>query len=725
MSKKRFFTVGALAATALVLGSAAHAQVVNATAPVTIDGDASEWGVIDGSLTANTGGVFSAGSVGSQFMYLDAVGDDTGDGDFQYPTNATWGGTEYDIGEVRVAYDFNNVYFLVKIAGDADTFGGFGARLGIWVDRSDITSNLNTDLNGFVNFCQSPNQFFDTANFNWDYHFSNRSGFATGNTYYYISDTQNAQFPGPVTESESVANGLVEFALPWSALGGYPSSLTTIQVAVGAGSEAGDNWRQATDTVGEFDIGGSCPYNGQCFTLQTGVSLFDLIGANQAAQEADMSSPNCAGTPSLTPIRANVPVATSSWIAFDVDPSQAVGVAGGNLWYDNYIVRISFSQPTTGAAALDPANYTVSNGSPDNVTVTSVGQGGGFTYLTLSRAITDVDIANGVQLDVSTNIQSDGGNPVAPGSSVDITGLLNIIPVTMDASGDPQTFLSTPRIFGSWDGFSQLFPLTDGTDAYPEIPGDQIEAGDVAGDRILRGRVFTTAGISNRTFAVVSDYDFSAYTTTEPNRRLGAGYWNRPYDFVNNGEPIVLTKPFLSSRLATDVTVTINCAVPDFEFSAGDAATTPFFVQAGGTFGTEGALPTSPASDMPGAADVTGGKLMTYVGTSGGFHNFSTTVTYPAGIPDVGSFRFGYDFGGNIVREEEGDTFGQQGNVGQGSQNVKNTTIHYHLARVASDDGSRAMGRTLNFEFRVVGLDIPPPPSDAILTSVGDWMILE
>lgn len=718
MRRQTFFTASALAA-AILAGSAAQAQLTNATTSPTLNGDPAEWGAI--TVGVNSGGVVSSGSVGSQYQFNDPIGDNTGNGFYTVPTNENFGDGIFDIDAVRVAFDFNNLYIAVTMAGDTPFFGAFGTRVAVWLDRDDITSDLSHSFNGYTNFCQNPSIRFPES-FNWDYHLSNRSGFH--GAYFYTSNSQSADFPGPLMKAENTDFHTVEFAVPWTAIGGYPTGPLNWQMAVGVGSEENSNWRLVNEVGGEFSIGGGCANNGECFTLQNSPALFDMIGApSQAAQEADLTAIDCGASPAVPPIAVN------SIVSFAMDPVQAIGVSGGSLFWDNDLVRIQFSQPATGPDALDPSNYTVSGATPDNITVTDIGQGGGFTYVKLSRAITQADIDNGVQLNVS-GIEGDGGAPIADGASVEISGLLNIIPVTVDASDDPQTFLAAPRIIGSWDGFSFLWRLSDGTDPWPEIPGDQTEPGDIPGDGIYHGRVFTTASTGDRFYAIISEYDFGDLVAPgrSPIRRLSAGYWGRSFDRLNNGEPINVTKPFLSTRLAEDVTVTLNLRVPTFfgDFTAEQAANdVEMFVQAGGTFGTDNALPTLPSSDMIGEADVTDGLLMTYVNTAGGFHNFTATTSFAAGVPDVGSFRFGYRLDGGVVREEEGETAGQQANAGQNPGETKATTIHFHLARIASDDGSRALGRTLDFEFRTLSLDIPPPPSDGVTTNVADWMILD
>lgn len=715
-----FQTLG-LAAVLGLCASTVSAQLLNASGAITLDGDPTEWGALDGSLTDNTGGIFTAGTVGSQYQWKDALDDDLGDGDYTYPTDATFDGKEADIAEFRVAYDYAYVYFLIRgnATSDNDCFGAYGGRYMIYIDRPDVAGGSSvSNVGDHAGHCQSADVNFG-GGFAFDYHVSNRAGYQ--GTVLYTVASNNANYGAAVSENENKTNGTVELRVPWTNIGGYPTGAINLKLVAGAATDDSSNVRGVKITAAQYQGGGGCDDLGGGCDKDNDADLFDLIGsANQTVQNSDLTTSGSCAAP---------PVITNSIVTINANPTQGMGVTGAGMIWGNNLVRFQYTLAATGATVTNTANYTVVNDSPDNITVTAVNLGSGsqagYVFLTLSRDITVTD--TNVQVQVSTSVVSDTAVPVASGTVVGPLTPLNIIPVTMDASADLQEFLGTPYVQGSWDGYNFGFLLADGTDPYADIPGSQVEAGDTASDRIWKGRVWTTATVTGRYFVIKSNYNFGSLVAPlkNPIRQLVSGYWGRSYDLKNDGEAINLTKPFLSRLLANPVTVTINLQIPTTELTSGQAATALVYVQAGGAFGSDSALPTSPSTDLPGDADVWDGKLMTYVNTTGSNNNFTTTVTYPAMIPDVTGLRFGYKLTGfPDVRETEAATAGQHANAGQSAATSKNDTVHIHLYRVASDTGARSVGRTLAASFNVVNVDIPAPPSDG-LTEVEGWNMYE
>ncbi|MCD6483568.1 MAG: hypothetical protein J7L47_00495 [Candidatus Odinarchaeota archaeon] len=77
---------------------------------ITIDGDPSDW-IATPPTQVNTG---YYNETVEEYVWLDAEGDDTGDGDYTYPTVGYKPGAA-DIIEFRMTYDADYVYFMVKL----------------------------------------------------------------------------------------------------------------------------------------------------------------------------------------------------------------------------------------------------------------------------------------------------------------------------------------------------------------------------------------------------------------------------------------------------------------------------------------------------------------------------------------------------------------------------------------------------------------------------------
>lgn len=756
MSAKFLYSSVVLAGVLVASAATASAQLGQATVPPTLDGDLSEWGT--DSLTSNTGAVISSGTVGAQYRFFDLLQDDTGDGDYQYP--AAWGAVpnngplattdlaDIDIERFYFAYDSSNIYIAYKLNSSNSPYGI--PRTAIYIDRTDFPggSDLSTLQNGHQNFCQAPDVQFDPS-FLFDYHFSNRGpGGAYGYRTWATDVNGNPEsgdrwsFPGPVQEFDSNTNGVIEMSVPWSAAGGYPLGPINLRLFVGLGSEDGSNWRDVLDVgVNPWEAGGGCVGGGggTCdgplgpSGTDFDADIFDAIGAaSQAAQEADLTA-TCNTAPA---------VVTNSFITIPLNlaPPPVLNAANERLYFSNDIVRFNFNLAATGPTVTNLANYTVVGDVPDDITVTGVSFGtgteAGNIFLQLSRTVSQAETGS-LQIQLDNSIVSDGAVPIAAGTVLDINQFQYIIPITVDA-GDESVDIGDPFVQGAWDSFSGRSLLTDGVDPLPGMPGSQVEPGDIPGDNIYRGRLFTltdpTLPIQDN-FVVKSDYNFGALLNNPANnpRQLSIGYW-LPYNFdplyqFNSGiyeptmDPIVIVKPAsVPTRLsAVNSTVTINLKVPNnFLYFDTVAASTPgtitMYCQAGPTFGGDNALPTLPSSDMAGEQDVnTLSKVLTYINSDVNFHYYTATVTYPAGIPDITGLRFGYDYTGfGLFRENELAGDPQQPVItGVDSSIHKDRTIHRHVVRVTNN--ANTGGRTLDLTFDETNLDVAltPIPGDA------------
>jgi len=110
---------------------------------ITVDGDPSDWIGIGGA--PNTG-TYS----GFEYIWVDEVGDDTGNGTYTYPTNPAFTGGDADLKELRITRDSDYVYFLLTFANITDN-GWVGDSYGAWLsdpDQAETTAvaiSIDTD----------------------------------------------------------------------------------------------------------------------------------------------------------------------------------------------------------------------------------------------------------------------------------------------------------------------------------------------------------------------------------------------------------------------------------------------------------------------------------------------------------------------------------------------------------------------------------------------------
>ena len=408
-------------------------------------------------------------------------------------------------------------------------------------------------------------------------------------------------------------------------------------------------------------------------------------------------------------------------LSLDADPPLDIVVNGATAFYSSDLVQVTYNKDPflgTGAeadSALNPANYVLSVGS---VTAAAAGTGSRSSQIFLTL---DAALAGATDLTIN-NVSNTAQTATIPAANLSV-GPLNIVDVTVDSSGDQQAYLADPSIRGSWDGWSDGgWPLTDGTDAYPEVPGAQIEAGDVAADGVYRGRVFTTAALAGNKFAMRSMYDFGGGVI----RGLGPGYWsssaNKGFDVASESTTISIVDDIDNRLTANQIDVTLNATVEGFFASDADAAISTVYVQSGPTYGGENAIPDL-NGDLPGEQDVIGAFVLPYVGSAAGVHSYSGQVTYAAQMPDVSEYRLGITIppaGTGAGDYREADTDFTPSDFTPAPTGVDAKTIHGHIYRIQSDTGARALGRSLDITWQKASFDIPAPPTGAS-TGVNSW----
>ncbi|MDX2175620.1 MAG: hypothetical protein SF028_04030 [Candidatus Sumerlaeia bacterium] len=666
---------------------------------------------------------------------------------------ASGGGSE--INNVRITDDANHIY--VALAGNLET--NFN-RIVFFVDADASASTGSNVLSG-----GTFNNYTFPAGFGCDAVFRFTNGNSPTESYLNVerynglySDSYIGGFTAP-SATAAYSGNLSGGGAGWYGPGiavpfAFDHSNTAGVAGFGTGTEAADPVAAAAVNTG-LEIG--IPKVVLAGALQDQLLTGDTVRIIAVVTGGDFAS-NQVMPPLVTP-KGNIGGGANfstpanalddNFIAYTLTadgppPNIQIGVSSADVFYANNFVRVAFNtafdNAATGDGALNPANYTFNDG----LTVTSVAQGTGArvneVFLTLSGDIlATTELTLGVIGDANGVFSTPGAQVFEMGAPY------SIITATVNSTADTQEYLPNPAIRGDWDGFSNRWPLTDGEDAYPDVPGAQIEAGDTLGDKIYAGRIFTRSTIVNANFVVASFYEFNAGVLapgkTNP-RDFNAGHWGPNWDRIWSGGNIAAVDIVDNRLTANPVNVTINVAVPiaDLRPGASPTADLEVFASAGPTFGSENALPTLPNTTIPGETDVTGGLRLTYVNSDATFHNYRGTVTYPDRIPDVGGYRLGYrDNNGTpavttddvIYREEEGTLIQSDlapatlASLGwTDSVTYKNNTVHPHIARIQSIDGSRSIGRTLNLTLDRASYDVPPATAGPV-AEAQSWTMYE
>ncbi len=743
------------------LGSFALAQPGKT---ITVDGDATtEWTADDFVLAQNdTGDGFGPTLTldelyvtwDNQYLYIGIPGDVSSlsgnlvtvfvDASAGGTGNAGWINTTSNIndtGEDRLESRISNMEFLFPEGIAFDLFAGLNdaAR---WESSGAFDNPFDDDFNGVRTFnggnvgdlgydcCGNEGHIVDATSGDFEWRVPWGRVFTEVGTY-----NTNGTLPAGASGSIGV------FAVLSNNDGGNPFvSNQLLPNLLENGNPTGNNLGNSQATVSTT----TTPF------ALSGVAVIDIdLNDDGILDIPDSQSPAVLGQP-LDPISAR----------FSLNSAAPGIVASGAFpFWDNQTIGVDFSEAPDPTTATDTANYTVSGLTVDSATF-GTGSRAATVFLTVSGgAITD-----GTTVDVS-GIQNVANTATIPATQFTIDAL-DLVDITLDRTGDQGEFLPSPAVRGGWDGFNTEFPFSDAGaagDVYPEVPGTQA-VDTTADDGIWTARVFDTDNAADTPFSISDFFDFTGFTTGSTNRRMGPGYFSRNFNYLTQGtstESIDLVDPVDNRLLAEEVTVTFNVTVPVDEgidlAQIDQDGTNPglarVYITAGPTFGSEGAIP---SDDLAGETDINGGLLLDFVpGSTGlGPHNFTGQATYAAGLPDVGTFRLGYTFDLNtdttidpsteIFREEENSGAATANNLtnaeavtagtipdpaqpapyGSDANRYSSATVHPHIVRLASDTGTKALGRTINLTYGIPEWDVPAPPSDGV-TPVEDWMLIE
>lgn len=240
------------------------------TTAINVDGNDSDWP--DTTSLARNESHFPDG----KYIWMDALNDDTGAGAYLYPTNDVFTDGDSDIDRFGFTYDENNFYFLINQAEINPGASFFTSYYGIGL--STISTNANNKL-GFHQDTETEGiaELLMREDVNLDFQIA-----FTGPRGADLID-HNGQFIQDLTSDFSQNSGIIEIEVPRSALDlNFELVNQEISIVVYAGLEVFGGMREVSLTNGNFEPGGG-------ISSTTDPDIFDLIGASQANQEADLS----------------------------------------------------------------------------------------------------------------------------------------------------------------------------------------------------------------------------------------------------------------------------------------------------------------------------------------------------------------------------------------------------------------------------------------------------
>ncbi len=212
----------------------------------------------------------------NEYIWKDATQDDLGDGGdapnasdnpqpYSYPTGSGFSGTEADIEEFRIAYDENNLYFLVDLAGSAKSST---------VPFSIILIDKNGPVSGSQNV-ESKTEVNLSANHAWDYKITANNNKIT------VTNPLGTDISTGSLLALNLDQDFFEISVPISTIGrpaGSTWSFALLQT-LGYINLVTEVTSSATSSKGGGGIDGlSDP------------DIYDLIGASGEAQYADLNN---------------------------------------------------------------------------------------------------------------------------------------------------------------------------------------------------------------------------------------------------------------------------------------------------------------------------------------------------------------------------------------------------------------------------------------------------
>ncbi len=269
---------------------------------IILDNDASDWtnktGKYPISNPYNTNGAIVSGN---QFIWQDAYGDDTGDGDYRYPAQTNWDNPHsMDIDQFRICWDSSYVYIYFREWNGPDFDGGNGWTHPVRI--FGISTNKNTGSSIFIqgdgtSITNGPLGEIRSSTIKPDFVL-----YCAGTYKNWLWDNVTGKLLGTNFLKEEMQWNEIAVRIPISIIGSPENR--TWYIIMGTGQQDGlylrEVWNNTNQAWSEWhgtggDIGGNT-------NEANGVDpdIFDLIGASKILQEMDLNSYNYSGTPGDT-----------------------------------------------------------------------------------------------------------------------------------------------------------------------------------------------------------------------------------------------------------------------------------------------------------------------------------------------------------------------------------------------------------------------------------------
>jgi glycosidase len=277
------------------------------TAAIVVDGSAADWPAPAVGLERNS----ASFPGGDTFLWLDALGDDTGPGTYIYPTNSAFSGEDADLDEFRVAWNDTTIHLLIKPAGVNAGAGFFTPYFGVGIDlgvEGGRTTALGYDQSqGGIGAAQLLVRPDYTPEFEVVF---------TGPRGATLVNAQGAVIATPAS-AYSQQTGIVEIGIPRAALGlDGPLFNQPFNLIVYTGLEIYGSMREIAAQASSWDPGGG-------IAESTDPNVFDLAGApTEALQRADLGNFDAAElsmvVSSILQLRLGIPAADYSgmWLLY-------------------------------------------------------------------------------------------------------------------------------------------------------------------------------------------------------------------------------------------------------------------------------------------------------------------------------------------------------------------------------------------------------------------------
>ncbi len=268
-----------------------------------MDGDPSDW---TGTASTDNTGVLSSG----EFIWNDTAGDDSGSGTYTYPTSGDFSPGLFDIRELRITADSQNLYVLVKLGNLTNAWGGSD---GFSTVAAVLLIDTSLDSSGVLTSRPNVNV---AAGQGWEYYVKiGQTGWQAENAKIFDA----AGHWAPIVNKGNAALDSIEVAVPLSFIGkdGYSINSATWGFMLLLQSHAGENpdgFRSVTAAGGAYEFGGCDSSTLQCPKIQ------DLaFSSSKAAQEAELGT-FTATVPATMSSSAQVTFASSIGFVPDTTP---------------------------------------------------------------------------------------------------------------------------------------------------------------------------------------------------------------------------------------------------------------------------------------------------------------------------------------------------------------------------------------------------------------------